>query len=381
MSLPKHRSGTEPGAVHIYLESVENALADQATFGVNMLEPLQEVTADWDRIETLDRYPGGGWTMSGIVSSQCGIPLRAPASTGVEGTDTTDQAQPLNHLESASYLPGATCLGDFLEEQGYQNVFLGGAYTTFASKGQFPSEHGYSRVLGREQWEEEGETELTEAWGLSDKRLFERAEQEIDELEASGKPYALTLLTLDTHEPAHRFPYCETSSDTALTDVSKCSMQVVADFVNYMESKGLLENTVVVLIGDHLKFGSTRHSYGAELTDYPDRTIFNRFWVPDGREVRVDKIDQLDLYPTILEAMGFELEDGRAGLGVSAFNPNYIFGSLRQLSIEDREAMVRSRSTSFYERMWGHEGSPTQTAATSEAMRSSAPRSVSLMTN
>ena len=354
-SITNAESAPRPNLILIYLESIENAFGDEEAFGTNMLHSIQESTADWDSVEALDQYPGGGWTMSGIVSTQCGIPLRAPANAGIEGTDTTDQAQPLNHVETESYLSGATCIGDVLSRQGYKNVFLGGAYTTFASKGQYLTEHGYDEIRGREHWEELGETEITEAWGLSDERLFAMAREKLVELEAGDEPFVLTLLTLDTHEPAHLFDYCEELADTPLTDATRCSMKVVADFIDWVKSEGYLENTTVVVVGDHLKFTSTKYSYGEEFTDYPNRTIFNRIWTPDGRQLRVSEIDQLDMFPTILEAMGFELEDGRAGLGVSAYNPDYVFGSLRELSAEEREQMVRSRSTEFYERMWGND--------------------------
>lgn len=338
--------------VLIYLESIETTFADHDYFGVNMLEPIESATEGWDRIESLQQYPGGGWTMAGVVATQCGIPLRMPPSSGIEGTDKTDQADVLNSAEIDAYLPGATCLGDILAEHGYRNVYMGGAYAGFASKGQFYTEHGYTEFMGREHWEDVGETEYS-TWGLSDERLFAHAKDKLEELEASGEPFALTLLTLDTHDPAPRFDSCEQRSDYPLVDATRCSMAVVSDFLSFMESRGYLDNTTVVVTGDHLKLRTGEGGLGVDFGDYPDRTIFNRISSPIEREVVMEEVNQLDLFPTILESLGFEVTQGRAGLGVSAYNRDTVLGSLRQLPADQRDALIWSRSPDFYAQMWG----------------------------
>lgn len=338
--------------VLIYLESMEDSFGDADFFGTNMLAPIQQQTATWDTIPNFQQYPAGGWTMSGIVSTQCGFPLRMPPSSGIEGTETLDHSKGLNKVETESYLPGATCLGDVLTELGYTNVFMGGADSGFAAKGQFLRNHGYDRVMDIHHWVEVGEDE-TSSWGLSDGRLFANAETVLTELEDAGHPFMLTLLTLDTHDPAPQFDYCTARTEYPLADAAECSMAVVSDFLKFMEDRGSLESTAVVIMGDHLKFLTTGENLGADFSSYPDRTIFNRISSPVAGDVRVDKIDQLDMYPTILEAMGISVENGRAALGVSAYNPDTVIGSLRQLEVDERETMVRSRSADFYAQMWG----------------------------
>ncbi|WRS30233.1 sulfatase-like hydrolase/transferase [Actinomycetaceae bacterium MB13-C1-2] len=338
--------------VLIYLESIENTFGDDEVFEINMLESIQEATADWDYIDPLEQYPGGGWTMSGIVSTQCGIPLRMPPSAGIEGTETLDHSSELNRMTTSSYLAGTTCLGDVLQEQGYKNVFMGGADASFASKGQYFTQHGYSEFLDRKYWEQQGETEFTESWGLSDSRLLENAKAELAKLESEGEPFSLTVLTLDTHEPAPRFASCEQRSEYPLVDATRCSMDAVADFLSFASRQGYLEDTTFVVMGDHLKFITTGESLGADFTDYENRSIFNRIESPVAGEIRLKTVDQFDMFPTILEAMGFALTDGRAGLGVSAYNASTPPGSLHQLSSEEREALIRSRSSDFFASMW-----------------------------
>ena len=80
--------------------------------------------------------------MSGIVSTQCGIPLR----TGDVGARDGDAMNELGG-NVASYLPGATCLGDVLQANGYEGVFMGGANGAFSGKSQFFLSHGYGESL------------------------------------------------------------------------------------------------------------------------------------------------------------------------------------------------------------------------------------------
>ena len=64
--------------ITIYLESAESSLGNKALFGRNLLADLDTATSDWHDYDGLRQYSGGGWTMSGMVSTQCGIPLKHP---------------------------------------------------------------------------------------------------------------------------------------------------------------------------------------------------------------------------------------------------------------------------------------------------------------
>ncbi len=347
---PGGAGGQPQNLILIYLESIEDAFADDTLFEKNMLEPLQEATAGWDTIPELTQYDGGGWTMSGIVSTQCGIPLRSASALG---TPTE-----LNELgigsPVSSYLPGATCLGDVLAGAGYTNVFMGGADARFAGKGAFLRTHGTSEVKDLPYWQRLGETEVRDDWGLSDRRLFERARDTVTELAAAEEPFALTLLTLDTHEGPRVFEYCDWDTETAMTAITYCSMQQVAGFVDFLEDEGVLEDTVVMVMGDHQKMLAEGASFWDELNGATGRTIFNRVWSPEGVEIAATGIDQFSVYPTILELLGFELPGHRGGIGVSAVADPVAVppGSVLELDSDEYRAIVRSRSVDFYAELW-----------------------------
>lgn len=337
--------GDMPNLVVIYMESVEEKLSDDSIFEEDMLAPLEQATLGWDSFQ-LSQPANGGWTLGGIVDTQCGIPLRmADANITGDGLNATGETVD-------QYLPGATCLGDVLKGEGYTNLFLGGASSGFSGKGTFLRDHGFDDVYGYSEWLAAGETEFRD-WGLSDRRVFANAKDQVVALHESSQPFNLTVLTLDTHPGDYVQPYCSPDTDIALASIYRCSMEQVADFVGFLEAQGYLEDTVVVVMGDHLRMAGEGDTYREPLINLSGRTIFNRIWSPDGIEIVDREIDQFDMYPTILEALGFTLVDGRAGIGVSALSEDPDVLTTRSLSQQEKDDLVQSRSQDFYDAMWG----------------------------
>lgn len=350
---PTRAPGDEPrNLVVIYLESTEDALSDDTLFEINMLEPVQRATEGWASIENLEQYEGGGWTMAGLVSTQCGVPLRSAGAT-VDITEMNLMGAGGAPIES--YLPGAVCLGDVLQDRGFRNVFLGGADAKFAGKGTFLTGHGYDEVRDLEAWEAAGETEMNPAWGLSDRRLFELAAETVTELHDAGEPFNLTLLTLDTHEFPHAYDYCEADTEAPMAAITRCSMEQVAGFIDYLGQQGYLDDTAVMVMGDHEKFIAETNSFETELSSLERHTIFNRLWLPEGARLKIarDRTDQLSMFATMLEMAGINVPDRRAGIGVSVFEDGTPAGSTRELDDEAYRDVVTSRSSEFYRELWG----------------------------
>lgn len=359
----------------IFLESIENDFSDREAFGEDLLAGIKKPTENWDSIDTLEMYNGGGWTMSGLISTMCGVPNRAAGLT-------PDNLNTIGNEEN-SFMSNATCLGDVLKEEGYTNIFLGGADKAFANKGTLLKTHGYDRILDYNVWEAKGETEMN-SWGLGDERLFENAKQELAKLRQSNKPYNMTMLTVDSHEPAHLLGDCElrTEEQKPLAAATRCSMNHVGNFIKYLEQTGVLEDTVVVLTGDHLKSTAENGIFTPELGDRDNRTIFNRIWHPDYRTVnsagetvidtgiKRDRADQLDWYGTLLHLMNKGRLDGRAGVGTSIYQPSkneQIEGNLGAalgLTDEQHEELITSHSTQLYRWLWGETASLTDETPT-----------------
>lgn len=331
--------------ITIYLESMENTFGDADLFGRNLLSELDAATAGWARYDTLQQYPDGGWTMAGIVSTQCGIPLKSRLL--VEGINPNDFGERME-----SYLPGATCLGDLLTDAGYTNTYVGGANTRFAGKDTFLHDHGYAEVRGRERWEPYEDPSDISIWGLSDARMFAHAADTLDELRATGQPYHLTMLTLDTHEPGGVYSTCSTADAIPMATAITCSSRALAGFLGHAAEVGALEDTVIVVMGDHLKATAEGGYYQAELDGTADRTIVLRIWSPDPVEFSRVDADQFSVLPTILELIGLDPPDGRAGLGVSFVGAHPVAGTALALSADEYRAVATSPSSELYRGFW-----------------------------
>ncbi|MCQ9368139.1 sulfatase-like hydrolase/transferase [Brevibacterium sp. 50QC2O2] len=355
----KKVAGGKKNLVLIYLESGEATLGDDSVFEKDMLAPAKEATQGWAGIDGLQQYHGGGWTMAGIVSSQCGIPLRGKSAA------TGDKIMNELGTELDSFMSGQTCLGDVLADNGYTNTFIGGANADFAAKGTFLRTHGYDTIKDLKTWRAAGEAskDIRSDWGLSDKRLMEHAKDEVDQLhkksQKTGKPFNLSMLTLDTHEPVHVYDSCKVDTQDQLASVFSCSMATVAGFLDHMKDKGYLDDTTVVVMGDHLKHMAGWNAYHEELDGRDDRTVFNRIWVPGTKNGKTPLgtpragVDQLNWLPTIMDAVGVPATGSRAGLGVSAFAPEIPAESAQALDENKYKELLDARSGDFYARAWG----------------------------
>jgi phosphoglycerol transferase len=330
----------------IYVESLEETYSDAALFGSDLLAPLRSVGGQ--SLPAYHQSPGATWTIAAMVATQCGVPLAVYSESNVrEGG-------------GRAFLAGATCLGDILQERGYRNVFLGGAPLSFAGKGAFLRDHGYEERYGKQEWLAAGarppgtlDPELG-GWGMFDDALLARGREKVAALHEAGQPFILTLLTLDTHNPNGYFsPRCPRSptesSDGAFGRIVTCTSAQVAEFVRFVRDSGYLKDTTVVILGDHLAVGNP---VDAKLRGVGDRRVFNLFLGAEPFPAREQPVVSFDMFPTLLEAVGLRTEDGRLGLGRSAWAP----GEAARPEWLRRPNLPPLSASPTYRRLWDRSG-------------------------
>ena len=229
--------------VLIYLESLEKNYLDETIFP-GLTPNINNLSKEGVFLDNFIQKQGSGFTMAGIFSSQCGLPL---ISSSMSGNDIL-HAQNYNTL----------CLGDILNKADYKNVYYGGADLNFAGKGNFFVNHGYDQVFGFKELKKRLNffNSKTSSWGLFDHDLFDLALEKYQQLSKSKKPFNLTLLTLDTHHPKghtdERCPVYFDAPNNSMLNAVHCSDYLLGNFINQLKKEANWDNTVVMVMSDHL---------------------------------------------------------------------------------------------------------------------------------
>jgi phosphoglycerol transferase len=294
----------------IYVESLEETYANTNLFSHNLISSIQPTAIPNSyHFNQYEQAPATGWTIAGIVSTQCGVPLKTMTHNSVS-------------YNESGFLKGAFCLGDILKNRGYRNIFVNGPDLTFSGLGKFLKTHGYDEAYGREEWYKENKTkDDMNDWGLYDDLLFIEAEKKLDELESHpNTPFNLTLLTIDTHGPnGYVSKHCANQHGVTkgnFEGIVECTALQLRDFIDYVQKKGYLENTLIVVFGDHL---AMKNPVYTKLISEKNRHIFNIFINNSNLKKNRDEIVEFDMFPSILTALNFDIEQIKLGLGYSGF--------------------------------------------------------------
>jgi len=148
-----------------------------------------------------------------------------------------------------------------------------------------------------------------------------------DWVDESDDPFLLTMITTVAHDP-YRVPewfMAEQSTDRAerFVDTVRYTDYFLERVLNELDERGLSENTIVCVIGDH---GEAFRAESRRGRWVPFEEVIRVPWVmrwPGRIEpgLRIDEpVSQIDVTPTLLQLMGFDISE--AGFtGVDALGP------------------------------------------------------------
>ncbi|MBP1131149.1 phosphoglycerol transferase [Serratia sp. PL17] len=301
--------GKAPNLVYIYAESLERTYFDQQLFPglADELNQHRENSIDFSNTQQL---PGTGYTIAGMVASQCGIPLFAPFDGNASSAVST-------------FYPENVCLGDVLKSAGYDNYFYQGADLAFAGKDTFLKSHGFDHAYGfKELRGQVSDPSYKNDWGWYDDTVLDVVFDKFVELSKQNKTFSLFALTVDTHHPdgfisascsKNTFSW-QNKENRSLSAVA-CSQQHIAALIDKIKASDYFKNTVIVVSSDHLAMNNTAYDV---LTKQKRR---NLFFIIDGTRPQTalhnEKRSTLDNGATVLDVMG---GDNYIGLGRSSFS-------------------------------------------------------------
>ncbi len=309
--------------IFIYLESMENTFFSKELggyFDENYMPDLAELSKEGISFSHLkkgfggaSRTSGSGWSVAAMVNMNAGIPMKVP----VDGN---------SYGKPGNFLPGATCLGDILKEQGYEQSIMFGADAAFGGLNFFYESHGDFNILDHKGVIEKGWLpEYYDVWwGYEDDKLYEFAKRELTRLADSDKPFNFVMETADTHAPdGYLSENAEKKYDSQYANCIYYSQKEAVKFVRWIQEQDFYENTTIIIVGDHLSMASEffkdvkgyhRTIYNLflnvpeELRNIPEEYKFGRNWAP------------FDMFPTTLVSIGVEIEGDRLALGTNMFS-------------------------------------------------------------
>lgn len=303
--------------LYIYMESMETTYSSRDVGGYQEINYIPNLTAMSEKNISFSNssnfggwhvISGTGWTMGSLFATSSGVPFSFP----VFGNDMDKRE---------TFAPGIVTLGDILKHDGYGNGFLCGSYGSFGGRSLFYSTHGNYTVYDYiwANWSGRIPEGYSVWWGYDDRYLYKIAKELLTYAKDSDAPWNITMLTADTHHiDGYVCPLCGNEYGSQLENVVKCADNQIKKFIEWCKSQPWYEDTVIVICGDHPRMDT---SLVEGIEDY-DRTVFNCFinTAETSEYTKNREFTAMDMFPTVLSALGYEIEGDKLGLGTDLFS-------------------------------------------------------------
>lgn len=296
----------------IFAESMETGFMNPYYFGDNLMPELTKLAeknlnfSDTEKIGGGFQFDGINFTQGGLLAQYCGLPLKVPMF------DRSDAFNPDGGLFNH-----AVCLSNILAANGYAQSFMIGTPAEFSDTDGFLQSHGNVRLLDQQALTGTNRNNLKRH--IKDADIFEYAKREITALSEQNKPFAFTVMTMDTHFGTDTFDkrVCPKKypRKKRINNVISCGDMQIADFVKWIKAQPFADNTVIAVLDDHLMMKGNVWKKG------DDRRVFNLFINAPQSEYRYNRhFTAMDIFPTLVESLGAQIEGRRLGLGTSLYS-------------------------------------------------------------
>ncbi|WP_299347683.1 LTA synthase family protein [uncultured Maritalea sp.] len=139
------------------------------------------------------------------------------------------------------------CLPRRLADAGYVTEYLQAAPLSFSKKDQSLPLTGFQTLYGAASFSAK---DIGSAWGVDDHVLFSKAQERVESLSKGEQPWFLTVLNVGTHHPFDIVPSSFAGNDDPKIRSFEYLDVAFGEFVEGLERKGLLANTLVIVVSD-----------------------------------------------------------------------------------------------------------------------------------
>ena len=261
IALPKAKN-----VVVLFLESLEARYLDAQRFP-GLAPNLAAIAEESIRFENFEQHQPG-YTLAGIFSGLCGLPIQVLDASGAEGND----------LLASKHTHQIDCLSDILKRNRYRNLFVQSSDLKFSNLDLFFKAHSFDVAWGQEellesltlkQKLESGSGKTTSeasSFALNDQVYFRELANMIAE-QFSQTPFLASGINFDTHAPGTTSPDCKIlpqyQTDPILSSVN-CADQLIREFYERMKILAASHdnNLLLVMLSDHLSMSNFREESG-----------------------------------------------------------------------------------------------------------------------
>ncbi len=120
-----------------------------------------------------------------------------------------------------------------------------------------------------------------------------------------------------------------------------CTDRQVGEFVAWCQQQDFYKDTVIIITGDHPRMDAVL----VDNTPWIERGVYNCFInaAQSGPVAQQNRqLCALDIFPTALSALGFDIQGERLGLGTNLFSSQRTLAESLGLERIDAELMVQS---------------------------------------
>jgi len=230
-------------------------------------------------------YANGWKSIHGMSSVIAGIPSFQNAFTS--------SPYPKQKIES---------LVSTLKSEGYDTSFFHGAPNGSMGFLGFGNILGYDHYYGKTEYN--NDADFDGVWGIWDEPFFQYFNKTLSQ---KKQPFMATLFSVSSHEPykvpekyAGKFPKGKVNINESIgyTDYA------LKQFFAAAKKQPWYQNTIFVLVADH---GNTI-AYEEYKKEFNQNTVPILFFSPNEKYVGVntDWAQQIDIYPTLLDMIGYQ---------------------------------------------------------------------------
>ncbi|MFN7965510.1 MAG: sulfatase-like hydrolase/transferase [Acidobacteriota bacterium] len=242
-----------------------------------------------------DRWALQGLFLTGLVSTG------NRTVRGLEGTLCSLVPLPGDAVLKRNDAIGLATLAEVFRRRSYKTAFVYGGWGTFDSMKPFMPNNGFEEFIERSSMPNDA---FATIWGVADEYMFDTLLARQRKARANGERLFVSALTVSNHKPYEvpergtAWPASKKNRESAVA----YSDWALARYLDMSQQEGLLDHTLVLVLGDH-----GARVYGREMIPAQSYRIPALFVVPgetwDGK--RIDRLSsQIDLAPTLLSLVG-----------------------------------------------------------------------------